>query len=229
LELSSWATAHYTPQNPVLAYEADFARVLAPLIMHPQFWRDGHFKPTQKVVTRYGDWHDTFHCRFPTAMMLAWRYLPEEALRPWLLSILDIKSAVWCFQFLLWLQEVAPILTRGSASYAVMTAYDLEKMRPRSPTKLDHIKKEAEWGRHLPLRLEPMDEQLEAEARAHKLELQIWELIPPRNIAALREAIVEEFGEENCVEWMQFFAEECPKWPNEKLAGLPQVLAELRG
>lgn len=213
----SVVTAHNSPENGVLTYEADFAHVLVPLIMHPQFWRGGQFNPRQK--TAHLAWSDGLEHRFPTSMLLAWRYLAPKAIHPWLCSVLAIESGLWCFQFLVWLRQIEPIFRHQSSAYEVLKECDIESIWSDSSTWLICMK-EPNWESYPPHRV--------VDARASLAQERSWELIPPRNIAALREAIVQEFDEESCVEWMQYFAEKRPKWPNEKLAGLPQVLAELR-
>ena len=214
----SWVTAHNSPENRALAHETDFASVLVPLIMHPQFWPEGHYKPVQKTVNVMG-WDRSLKCRLPTSLLLAWRYLPPESLRAWLRSVLAIDDDIWRGPFMMWLQQIEPIFTHGSSAYKVLKECDIKKMWPGSSMWLISMK-EPDW--------ESIPSHSIADMRASIAQKQSWELIPPRNIAALREAIVQEFDEATCEDWMEELSARYPKWAQRELVNLPQVLALLR-
>ncbi len=209
----SWVTRDHTPEHPTLEHEAEFAQVLLPLIMHPQFWPEGRFNPRQKTALR------PVSCRLPTSLLLAWRYLSPEALRPWLRSVLAIDDDLWRAQILVWLQQVEPIFRHGSSTYSVLKECGIEKMWPGSSTWLIAMKS--------PRRESDPPHWMEA-LRARKLEMQGWELIPPPNIAALRTAIAHELDEETCSAWIAHLSARYPQWALRELANLPQVLAALR-
>lgn len=213
----SWFTAHYTPEDPVLPYEAEFARVLVPLLMHPQFWPAGRFRPRQKTSRFVLSSHTSR--RLPTSLLLAWRYLPPQSLRPWLRSILAVDDDLWRAQFMVWLQQVEPIFRHGSSAYKVQKECDIKKMWPGSSSWLISMK-EPDW--------ESLPAHRVADMRASTAQKQSWELIPPLNIAALREAIVHEFDEAMCASWIEELSARYPKWAQRELVNLPQVLARLR-
>ena len=95
----------------------DVLATLGRVILEPRFWTKGEINITREVddtsSTRYlfCDYQTT-NDLFSASMFMCWKYLHPEQIETWFGSVLEVQSAHWRAQLLLWLLGVWPLLNR---------------------------------------------------------------------------------------------------------------------
>lgn len=85
----------------------DILATVGRVILEPKFWTKGEINITheaEKIGSRYlfCDYQNT-NDLFSASMFLCWKYLRPEQIETWFQSVLDIESAGWRAQVMVWL------------------------------------------------------------------------------------------------------------------------------
>ncbi|RYG72325.1 hypothetical protein EON80_04245 [bacterium] len=181
--------SRYSIEPQIARWEAEFAAVLSTWIMQPRFWDHGSYLPLRIDSSWKNSWGNAgVDPKISTSLLLTWRYLRPDALRPWLRSVLAIDDVAWRVHFMKWLHGLDSIFDEGKLGYSFFSQPHSRNFWTDSHRFEIHFEKAAERD--------------------------FWSLISSENIEAFRLAMREEFSAENYLEWIDYFSALPDIWPH---------------
>ena len=98
---------HSDAPEPYAGFRRDALRTLGRVLMTPSCWPNGRIDYRTCLAKEYFDGVDRWFWeqasgKLSSSLFLCLKYLPPEALKPWLTSVLAIRSTHWRAQLMVW-------------------------------------------------------------------------------------------------------------------------------